>query len=168
MSQRSQRLLPFRPFAILRSYTVESARVAPCPVAQRNAVPSWLGSVDLDASRSSLRDEVEYSPVPGQMATIFWLFVAASSRMSLSVTLINAAHVRDQHLRRAAEVHILEGVIADDHRDQRRGGCALASTPSIPTERHPAARVSASLLMNLTLIMHRDSLHSWAILHLAK
>jgi hypothetical protein len=41
------------------------------------------------------------------------------------------------------------------------GVCALASTPSIPTERHPAASMSASLPMSLVLIMIAIHSNRW-------
>ena len=101
------------------------------------------------------------APVPGQTATIFWLPIAASSTMSLA-SRSSTPHAAETSSFRGAEVHILEGVvIADDHGDQWPGGvCALASTPRIPTERHPAASVSASLLRNLALIMIMIALRS--------
>src|SRR6188472_2245011 len=73
-------------------------------------------------SRYSLWDEVEYRPRPVTNGNDLLFVYRCYLQDLLSVTLINAAHVRDQHLRRQADVHILVAeIIADDHGDRCPG-----------------------------------------------
>src|SRR4051812_34369389 len=106
------------------------------------------------------------APVLGQMATIFWLSFVAIARMSLascsatphtSETSTLAAAPRPTFLKLLSPmITVISGT----------GACALASTPSTPAERHPAATASPSVRMNLILIMIA-TLQSPVILHAA-